>query len=177
MAYKKPLVVFFVLLFTGMGIVFAQSPGTNKLRSKKQTSPNNIRQPLGTGPVLVPPAITYVSPQTYYVNNAIVPLSPTNNGGPVPSNIYGEVSTFAGSGAAGSNNGTGLAASFNGPAGLTFDAAGNLYVSEAGNNDIRLITPAADVSTYYIDPNPGSAQVTAQLSSPQQIVLDASGAL
>jgi sugar lactone lactonase YvrE len=59
----------------------------------------------------------------------------------------GIVSTIAGSGAAGSANGQGINASFNGPDGITADAAGNLYVTDANNNLIREITPAGAVIT------------------------------
>jgi hypothetical protein len=39
----------------------------------------------------------------------------------------------------GSTDGTGRDASFNGPIGIAVDAAGNLYVADAGNNNIREI--------------------------------------
>ena len=59
----------------------------------------------------------------------------------------GVVSTLAGSGAPGSANGTGAAASFNQPIGVAVDAAGNVYVGDEGNNLIREISPSAVVST------------------------------
>ena len=61
----------------------------------------------------------------------------------------GLVTTFAGQlGVAGNANGTGTNAQFNSPCGLTFDQAGNLYVSDTGNGTIRKITSAAKVSTF-----------------------------
>ena len=48
------------------------------------------------------------------------------------------VSTVAGlTGSAGSTNGTGTAAQFYFPAGLTLDGAGYLYVADSGNNTLR----------------------------------------
>lgn len=71
-----------------------------------------------------------------YGNNLIRKITPA-----------GVVSTFAGSGTAGSANGTGTSASFNAPEGVAVDAAGNVYVADYGNNLIRKITPAGVVST------------------------------
>jgi hypothetical protein len=51
----------------------------------------------------------------------------------------GVVTTLAGSGSAGSTNGTGTAASFSTPSGLTMDASGALYVADFRNNLIRKI--------------------------------------
>ena len=59
----------------------------------------------------------------------------------------GEVTTFAGSGSSGSDDGTGTAASFNYPRGVAFDGDGNLYVADAGNRTIRKVTPAGEVTT------------------------------
>lgn len=53
----------------------------------------------------------------------------------------------AGDTSPGNTNGTGAAARFSTPAGITADAAGNLYVTETGNHLIRKITSAGVVST------------------------------
>ncbi len=59
----------------------------------------------------------------------------------------GVVSVFAGTlNTPGYVNGTGTAARFNGPSALVFDASGNLYVSDTGNNRIRRITTGGAVS-------------------------------
>ncbi len=61
----------------------------------------------------------------------------------------GIVSTLAGTpGIIGSKDGTGGAAQFNSPVGITVDGAGNLYVAESTNSTIRLITPAGVVTTW-----------------------------
>ncbi len=70
------------------------------------------------------------------VNNLIRKITPA-----------GVVSTLAGSGAAGAVDSTGVNASFNGPAGLAVDPAGNVYVADSNNNLIRKITPAGVVTT------------------------------
>lgn len=59
----------------------------------------------------------------------------------------GTVSTFAGSGATGSADGQGTAATFNQPFSVTIDASGNLYVADRYNHKIRKITAAGYVST------------------------------
>jgi sugar lactone lactonase YvrE len=49
----------------------------------------------------------------------------------------GVVTTWLGSGNSGDGDGTGLAASFNAPKGLSFDTFGNLYIVDSGNGKIR----------------------------------------
>ena len=66
----------------------------------------------------------------------------------------GTVVTIAGShlGAPGNVDGQGAAASFNRPAALTSDAAGNVFVVDETAGRIRRITPAGDVTTVFTGP-------------------------
>jgi gliding motility-associated-like protein len=126
------------------------------------------------------PDISYDSPKTYALNAAIIPfLSPQNNGGTVPHNKYGEVSTFAGSGIAGSTNGTGTAATFNAPQSITTDATGNMYVPEYYNKVIRKITTTGTTTIFAGQLNsPGNtdgAISSARLTGPTATVFDSQG--
>ena len=66
----------------------------------------------------------------------------------------GAVSTFVSSG-------------LDDPDGLAFDAAGNLYVANDGNNTISKVTPAGAVSTF----------VSSGLDDPDGLAFDAAGNL
>jgi sugar lactone lactonase YvrE len=90
----------------------------------------------------------------------------------------GGVTTLAGSGAAGDSEGVGATAQFNLPAGVAVDAAGNVYVTELGNNRIRKITPAGAVTTLAGSGSFGSADgvgAAAQFGSPSGVAVDAVG--
>ena len=58
------------------------------------------------------------------------------------------VTTFAGNGSPGSQDGTGANAQFRDPNGIAIDANDNLFVSDTQNHRIRKITPAGVVTTY-----------------------------
>ena len=92
----------------------------------------------------------------------------------------GIVTTIAGRpGLAGSADGTGSAASFNGPAGVGVDSSGNVYVADSTNNTIREINPSGFVTTVAgfagdtggVDGLPGNAR----FDSPGDVTIDPSG--
>ena len=92
----------------------------------------------------------------------------------------GVVSTLAGSGSPGSSDGTGVAALFSDPRGVTIDASGNLYVADSTSNKLRKITPAGVVSTYAGSGAQGSGDgdaLSATFAVPQGVAIDASGNL
>jgi len=100
-------------------------------------------------------------------NNRIRKISPT-----------GVVTTFAGSGTPSDVNGTGTAASFDGPKGVTVDAVGNLYVVGQLNNRIRKISPAAVVTNFAGSGNPAFADgigLAASFYNPYGLAVDGTG--
>ncbi len=88
----------------------------------------------------------------------------------------GQVSTFAGSGIAGSTDGTGTSVQFSSPYGVTVDSSGNVYVADSSNNKIRKITSSGVVTTFagggatYAD----GVGTQASFSTPLGIIVDGS---
>jgi sugar lactone lactonase YvrE len=90
----------------------------------------------------------------------------------------GEVTTLAGSGFSGFSDGTGSAAEFSGPAGLSLDASGNVFVADLLNHSIRKITPIGEVTTLAGNGYDGFEDGTgseAEFSHPDGVSVDASG--
>jgi hypothetical protein len=83
-------------------------------------------------------------------NNVIRKVTPNGTANAI-------VADYAGTGVAGHTDGPVATAQFNNPKGIVMDAAGNIYVSEAGNHDVRMIangmvtTVAGTGSAGYVD--------------------------
>lgn len=65
--------------------------------------------------------------------------------------LEGQVTTLAGSGAAGSDDGPAAMAQFNGPQGLAINSMGVVFVSEADGHRVRQVTPDGTVTTLAGD--------------------------
>jgi streptogramin lyase len=112
-----------------------------------------------------------------YMNNAIRNVTSA-----------GVVTTFAGSlpnggntaGTTGTTNANGTAARFNNPYGISMDGGGNFYVADYLNNEIRKITPAADVTLLAGNTTAGTTDgntTAARFTNPSTITSDGSGYL
>ena len=87
-------------------------------------------------------------------------------------------------GASGNTDGTGNAARFNSPAGITVDLSGNLYVADSGNHRIRKIANPLGASGGTVSTFAGSTQgyadgtgTSAQFNAPLGIAVDSAGYL
>ncbi len=92
----------------------------------------------------------------------------------------GAVTSLAGSGGRGSQDGVGSAASFSGPTGVAVDNAGNVYVADTGNNLIRRIAPGGVVTTLAgtgVAGRTDGAPGIATFNAPSGVALDAAGNL
>ncbi|MFN3432650.1 MAG: gluconolaconase, partial [Candidatus Sericytochromatia bacterium] len=93
----------------------------------------------------------------------------------------GTVSTYAGSGAAASQDGKGLAASFGAPTGIALAADKTLYVTDFGTHLLRRIAPDGTVTTLAGGPGlSGHADGTgsaARFNRPVALAVDPAGNL
>jgi alpha-tubulin suppressor-like RCC1 family protein len=128
-----------------------------------------------------PPVIDYGIPPPISGAANITPIVPTNTGGPVPAGRLGQTVTLAGTGTAGSGNGTGSFVSFNKPKSVAVDAAGNVYVADSANNKIRVILADGFVYTFAGSGTAGAADniigTNASFRGPSGLAFDNAGNL
>jgi uncharacterized protein (TIGR03437 family) len=93
----------------------------------------------------------------------------------------GNIYTIVGNGVAqfSGDQGSPINASINGPQGIAFDSAGNMYIADTGNHRIRkvsagVITTIAGTGVAGFSGDGGPA-VNAQLNYPKDVALDAAG--
>ena len=93
----------------------------------------------------------------------------------------GVVTTFAGSGIAGFQNGTSASARFLYPTGVAVDSSNNVYVADSGNHMIRKIDAVTGAVTTFagsgLDGVADGAFFTAQFSTPLAIAVNATNDL
>ena len=97
----------------------------------------------------------------------------------------GVITTFAGTGTPGysGDNAEATSAELNSPAGLAFDSAGNLYISDSGNNVIRKVTATTGKITTFAGNGTcaylgdGSSATNANLCGPEGLAFDSAGNL
>lgn len=88
----------------------------------------------------------------------------------------GNVTTIAGTGAPGFNDGATDSAAFDTPSGLTVDKDGNIFVADTGNNAVRKITPQGEVITIAGQSNgEGSEGNSVRLNHPVGIAITHDG--
>ncbi len=153
------------------------------------TSQVTITEPVNTAPAFTSSAVTTVwDDETYIYEFKVLdddcdPLTVT---APVlPSWLSFEtneavVTTLAGNGSTGNQDGTGTAASFSFPLDVAVDDNLNVYVADFFNNTIRKITSAGVATTFAGSGSAGSLDGTgtgAEFNSPGGIVIGSDGNL
>lgn len=117
-------------------------------------------------------------PKSAGTGNVTVTVNGKTTTGPVFNYTYSAtVSTFAGTGVQGKEDGQGVNAAFNRPEGITTDVQGNIYVSDTYNHLIRKITPAGMVTTVTgsFEGNDDGLLYLARFRYPLSAVTDAAG--
>jgi sugar lactone lactonase YvrE len=89
----------------------------------------------------------------------------------------GVVTTVAGNGVSGYTDGTGTGAQFRAPRGVAVDSAGNLFVADTANCEIRKITPSGVVTTLagFDSGSADGAGIGASFLNPFGIAVDGNG--
>lgn len=96
----------------------------------------------------------------------------------------GIISTIVGTGTSGfsGDGGAATAAKINGPWGVTFDIAGNMYFADGNNNRIRRVSPSGIITTYAGSGSVGHTgdnglAIFAAINRPANPIIDAQGVM
>jgi uncharacterized protein (TIGR03437 family) len=115
-------------------------------------------------------------------SNGILYIADTGNNRVRKVGLDGTISSVAGSfiGAYGGDGGPAIKASLNRPRGVAVDAAGNLYIADAFNGRIRMVTTNAAIATIAGNggagfSGDGGQATSAKLYFPSDVALDSSG--
>jgi sugar lactone lactonase YvrE len=121
--------------------------------------------------------------RTIYLANTIVETGTTTI---VSTVAYNPVTLIAGTGAAGdvlNNNGTATLSQLSAPSGVAVDSGENIYIADAGNSAVRLVSHSGIISTIVgvlggagTGTTPGSA-ANVQLTSPAAVAVTPVGVL
>jgi sugar lactone lactonase YvrE len=110
--------------------------------------------------------------------HGIIYVADTGNNAIRQLTVEGAVSTLAGDGTAGYRDGPGRLARFDGPIGVTVDAAQRVIVADSYNDRVRAIDRAGNVVTLAGDGQPGyqdGAAAQARFNTPCGVAVDAAG--
>lgn len=164
-----------------VGNVYVADAGNNKIR--KITTAGVVTTLAGSGSIGSEDG-TGAAASFYYPFGVVVDLQGTvfvadNRNNKIRKiTAVGVVTTLAGSGTGGSVDGTGTAASFKSPYGVTVDVAGNVFVADYDNHTIRKITATGVVTALAGSGSIGSADGTgagANCSRPSGVAVDLAG--
>ncbi|MDF2434108.1 MAG: hypothetical protein JWP44_3739 [Mucilaginibacter sp.] len=167
------------------GVCYSATNSTPTIADGKTTDPivpQNYLYPPFTS------KLTGLKPNTtYYVRAYVTNSAGTGYGSVIKfttgltlTSLVATVTTFAGNGAPGYTDGTGVGAAFNSPQGIAVDAQGNLFVADSYNHCIRKITPAGVVTTFAGSQTLGHQDgpaATAQFYAPKGLAFDSQGNL
>ncbi|MGN6637942.1 MAG: T9SS type A sorting domain-containing protein [Mucilaginibacter sp.] len=178
------------ITYDGSAYLYVADNGGNKIRRVSTTAPYAVVTIAGTGTASESDNTTGTSAKfngpAGIVYDGSAYLYVADNGGSTIRQISTTspyaVTTFAGkSSTTGSTNGTGTAARFKTPWGITIDQFGNLYVADEGNNLVRMITTSGAVVTTLAGSGTRAeldgTGTSAEFYSPYAIVSDGAGNL
>ncbi|HQR44650.1 MAG TPA: NHL repeat-containing protein [Thermoanaerobaculia bacterium] len=165
------------------GVVYVADTGSNKIR--KITSTGVVTTIAGSGA-----ASSLDGNGTAASFNGPAGLAVDGNGNLYVADVFGDkirkispggiVTTIAGSGVEGGDDGTGAAASFASPVGIAVDAGSNVFVADMFNNEIRKISPGGEVTTFAGSGLPDGVDGVGTAASfywPSGVALDGAGNL